>query len=114
YRQRSAETSLLLGQLFERFRAEGFTVTFTMEDFIRQYVKEHFSRLTPNERREALESLPPQERVEVLRALPAEERLAGLPPEQRLAGLSAEQIRAYLDQLTAGQAEQPRKSRRKK
>ena len=68
-------------------------MSFTMEDFKRQYVKEHFARLTPEEQREALQALPPEEQQEVLQALPPEKRLAGLPPEQRLAGLSAEQIR---------------------
>lgn len=89
-------------------------MSFTMEDFNRQYVKEHFARLTPKERREALELLPPEEREEVLQALPPEERLAGFPPEQRLAGLSAEQIREYLDRLTAEQGGTQRKTRRKK
>jgi hypothetical protein len=105
YRQRSEETSLLLGQLFERFRGEGFTMAYTMEDFKHQYIKEHFSQLTSEEREEVLQALPP------------EERLSGLLPEQRLAGLSAEQIeqvRKYLDRLTAGRAKAPRKSRRKK
>jgi len=66
---------------------------FTMEDFQRQYVKEHFSQLTPEEQREALQ---------------------GLPPEQRMAGLSPQQIRQYLDRLTAGRPGAPRKPRRKK
>jgi hypothetical protein len=93
YRRRSEETSLLLGQLFERFQREGFAMSFTMEDFKRQYVKEHFPKLTPEEQRE------------VLRSLPAEELLAVL---------SAEQIREYLDQLTAARPTKPRASRRKK
>jgi hypothetical protein len=96
YQPRSADTSLLLAQLFERFRAEGLSMAFTMEDFRRQYVMEHFAQLTP------------QEREEVLRSLPLEERLAGLSSEQ------LEQIRQYLDQLTAGRPAKPRKSRRKK
>jgi hypothetical protein len=96
YRRRSEQTSRLLGQLFERLREEGFAVTFTMEDFNRQYIKEHFALLTS------------EEREEVLRSLPLEERLAGLAPEQ------LEQIRQYLDQLTAGRPAKPRKSRRKK
>jgi hypothetical protein len=93
YRRRSEQTSRLLGQLFERLQGEGFAVSFTMEDFNRQYTKEHFPQLTP------------KEREEVLRAL---------PPEERLAGLSEEQIRQYLDRLTAGRPATPRKSRRKK
>ena len=105
YQRRSGQTSRLLGQLFEKLRGEGFAVSFTMEDFNRQYVKEHFARLTPKERREALEALPPEEREEVLQALPAEERMAGLSPAQ---------IRQYLDQLTAGGTAVPRKPRRKK
>jgi hypothetical protein len=116
YRRRSEHTSSLLEQLFEKLRGEGFAM-WTMEDFTRQYVKEHFSRLTPEECREALELLPPEKREEVLRSLPPEERLAGLAPEQCLAGLSAEQIeqvRQYLDGLAAGRAGAPRKPRRKK
>jgi len=87
YRRRSPQTSRLLSQLFESLQGEGFAMSFTMEDFNRQYVKEHFRKLAPEERREALRSLPPEEQ---------------------------EQIRRYLDQLTAGQPSGPRKPRRKK
>ena len=73
---------------------------YTMEDFNRQYIKDHFARLTPEEQEEVLQRLPP------------ERRLAGLPPEQRLAGLSPAQIRQYLDQLTSGRPAAPRKPRR--
>jgi hypothetical protein len=111
YRQRSEQTSRLLGQLFERLRGEGFTVSFTMEDFNRQYIKDHFAQLTPEEQEEVLRSLPAEKR---LAGLPPEQRLAGLPPEQRLAGLSEEQIRQYLERLTVSRSAQPRKSRRKK
>jgi hypothetical protein len=129
YRRRSEETSLLLGQLFEGLRGEGFTMTYTMEDFKRQYIKEHFAKLTPEEQREALGRLSPEHRREVLQALPPEQWrqvlqalppeqqqqvLEALPPEKRLAGLSAEQIRQYLDQLTAGHPARPHKPRRKK
>jgi len=129
YQQRSAATSRLLGQLFERFREEGFTMTYTMADFHRDYVKEHFPQLTPEEQVAALRALParkqaallgalPLERqMELLQVLPPEERreiLRSLPPEELLGALSAEQIREYLDQLTVAGSEQPRKSRRKK
>src|SRR5205823_9016250 len=92
YRRRSENTSALLVQLLERFQGEGLLMSYTMEDFQRDYVKEHFPKLTPAEQQEALQALPPEKQQEVLQAL---------PPEKRLAGLSAEQIRAYLDQLTA-------------
>ncbi len=93
YRRRSEQTSRLLGQLFERLRGEGFGMAFTMEDFNRQYIKEHFPQLSPEEQEEVLQRLP---------------------PERRLAGLSAEQIRQYLDRLAAGRPAGARKPRRKK
>jgi hypothetical protein len=111
YRRRSDRTSRLLGQLLETFQAEGLVMPYTMEDFERDYFMKHFSKLTPRERREILDSLPPQER---LAGLPPEERLAGLSPEERLAGLSDEQIRQLLDQLAAGHPAPPRRSRRKR
>lgn len=111
YRPRSENTSLLLRQLFEKFQGEGLTMSYTMEDFKRDYFKEKLSQMTPEERQQLLQSLPAEER---LAGLPAEERLAGLPAEERLAGLSAEQIRRYLEQLTANRPAEPRKPRRKK
>ena len=66
---------------------------YTMEDFKRDYVKEYFPRLTPEEQLEILESLP---------------------PEQRLAGLSQEQIQQYLDRMAASRSTDRPKRRRKK
>ncbi len=63
YQRRSEQTSRLLGQLFERLRGEGFAVSFTMEDFNRQYIKEHFGQLTPQEQQEVLDALPPEQRL---------------------------------------------------
>jgi hypothetical protein len=113
YRQRSDYTSLLLGQLFEKLRKEGFAMSYTLEDFKRDYIKEHFSRLTPEEQREALEGLPPERLREVLGALPPEARVVGLSLEARLAGLSEEQVRQLVDRLTSSRAAPPRKPRRK-
>jgi hypothetical protein len=93
YQQHSEDTSLLLEQLFERLGEEDFAMSYTMEDFKRDYIKDHLLRLTPQERREALESLS---------------------PEERLAGLTAEQIRQYLDRLSAKHPPMRRKPRRKK
>jgi hypothetical protein len=93
YRRRSEQTSRLLGQLFEMLRGEGFTMSFTMEDFNRQYIKEHFPQLTAEEQEEVLQALP---------------------PERRVAGLSAEQIRQYLARLSPERPAAQRKPRRKK
>jgi hypothetical protein len=68
-------------------------MSYTMEDFQRQYAMEHFLKLTPEEQREVLRSLPPEELLSVL---------------------SAEQVRQYLDQLAAGRPTKPRTSRRKR
>jgi hypothetical protein len=117
YRLHSEDTSLLLGQLFDRLRKENVAMTYTMEDFKRQFFKEHFAQLPLEERREVLRSLQPQERREILQSLPPKEQqemLQSLPPEKRLAGLSAKQIRQYLDQLTADRPAKPRKPRRKR
>jgi hypothetical protein len=101
YQRHSPNTSGLLVELFEGLQAEGFPMPYTMEDFQRQFVKEHFAKLTPEEQEELLQALPP------------ERRLAGLSAEKRLAGLSAEQIRQYLDRMSAARPAAPRKPRRK-
>jgi hypothetical protein len=90
YRRQSPNTSALIDQLFEGIYREGIAMPFTMEDFQRQYAKEHFLRLTPEEQQEVLRNLS---------------------PEQRLAGLSPEQIRQYLERLSA---ERPARKRRPK
>jgi hypothetical protein len=123
YRRRSENTSLVLGQLFERLRGEGFTMSFTMEDFKRQLTKEYFHKLSPKEQQEMFRSLPVQEQQKMFRAMPAQEQqkmfrslpaqerrellkswpaeerrelLESLPPEERLAGLPPEQRLAGL------------------
>ncbi len=114
YQPHSERTSGVLGQLCERLRGEGFAVSYTMDDFMRDFFVEHFPHLKPQEKREVMDRLSPEQRRELLQSLPPAERLAGLPPEERLAGLSAEQIREYLERLTSGRPAEPRKPRRKK
>ena len=92
YQRHSPNASGLLVQLFEGLQAEGFPMPYTMEDFQRQFVKEHFAKLTPEEREDVIKSLP---------------------PEERLAGLTEEQIRQYLNRLSAERPAAPRKPRRK-
>jgi len=72
-------------------------MSYTMEDFRREYAKE-----IEDERRELakelLKIMPPEE---ILEGLLPEERLKGLPLEERLKGLSAEEIEGYLRRLKA-------------
>jgi hypothetical protein len=102
YRQRSEQTSRLLRQLLENLHEEGLIMTYTMEDFNRQFTKEHFAALTPEEQREALERLSPERRRELLQALLLKEHL------------SEDKVRQILDQLAAGSTSPPRKPRRKR
>jgi len=90
YQQRSADTSTLLGQLFEGYEREGLVMSYTMEDFRRDYVKEHLKELTLRERLEGLSA------DELLEVLSAEELLKRLSPDERLRGLSPDQIERYL------------------
>ena len=118
YQRHSPNTSGLLVQLFEGLQAEGFPMPYTMEDFQRQFVKEHFPKLTRKEREDVIKSLPRRSaggpvRGAELTPQEQEELLQALPPEERLAGLSAEQIRQYLDRLSAERPAAPRKRRRK-
>jgi hypothetical protein len=91
YRQHSEETSTLLQRLLEQYRKEGVPMPYTLEDFRRDYVKEHLKDLTTEER---------------LAGLSAEQRIEGLPPEQLLAALSPETMEALRKQLQ-GEASPP-------
>ena len=55
-------------------------MSYTMKDFQRDFLKEHFDELTPKEREEILRSRP---------------------LEERLAGLSVEEIQRYLERVKA-------------
>jgi len=116
YERRSERTSTMLGQLFQRFRAEGFAMAYTMQDFIRDTLTKEFANLSPKERQEWVNALPPKERIEMLGALPPKERqevLTSFSLEERLAGASEEEIRQYLDRLNTARRGASRKPRRK-
>src|SRR5262249_48131384 len=102
YRLRSEQTSVLITQLFATFKKEGFAVPYTMEDFKRDYVIEHFPEPTPEEQEKAVKSVPPKT------------LLKSVPAERILATLSEKQIREYLDRLSAKRPAPTRKPRRKK
>ncbi len=128
YQRHSPNTSHLLIQLFKGLHAEGFPMPYTMEDFRRQFFKDRFSELTPEEQEDVIKSLPPdvrenviksllrKARKDVIKSLPPEELedvIKSRPPEERLAGLTEDQIREYLNRLSPQRPATPRKSRRK-
>jgi hypothetical protein len=98
YQQRSPNTSTVLQQLFQGYDREGVVMPYTMQDFQRDYAKEHFKDLTTQERLECLGRLSAAERRELLAGLPLAERrglLAELPVAERrklLASLPAEEL----------------------
>jgi hypothetical protein len=108
YRRRTERTSTLLDQLFQGYQGEGLAMPYTLDDFRKDYLKEHLKELTPQER---LKGLSLEER---LKGLSLEERLEGLSPEERLEGLSPEEIERALQKIKAQRASRPRKPRRGK
>lgn len=68
-------------------------MSYTMEDFERDYVKEHFPKLTPEERLEVLQALSAEEQWQALERLPPE-RL-----QRVLRMLKVQQVRKILQSL---------------
>lgn len=104
FQKRSTATSTLLDRLFEGYEWEGVDMSYTMEDFLQEYVQDRFQNLTVEQKRNALQRLSAEERQEVLQGLPVKERreiLQGLPAEEWLLALDrlpAEEIERYLEQ----------------
>jgi hypothetical protein len=93
YRQRSADSSTLINELLKDYRKEGIDMPYTIEDFRREYAKEHFKDLTPEEQREAIQHLT---------------------PEELFAALSPEQIKQFRKLLNGDRPSNPSKKRRRK
>jgi len=69
YRQRSPNTSTLIWQLLKGYEEEGIVVPYTMEDFQRDFAREHFKDLTLEQQLEAFKSLTPEKREQFEQAL---------------------------------------------
>jgi hypothetical protein len=102
YHWRHPSERALLNQLYELYQKEGVVMPYTMEDFNRDFTRDHLHLLPPEER---LRGLPPEER---LRGLPPEAVFKQFSPEERLKGLaletifnqfSPEMIEAYLSKI---------------
>jgi hypothetical protein len=94
YRQ-SGEMSTLINDLFKKYHTEGIVMPYTIEDYRKDYVREHMHKLPLAERLkgitpdELFREFPPDE---LFKGLPPEERLRGLPVADRIKGLSPEDI----------------------
>jgi hypothetical protein len=82
YRQRSSDTSTLLNRLFEGYEREGVPMSYTMEDFRKDYVKEHLKDLTLEER---------------LAGVPTDEIRRLYPDDELLQTFSPAEIKRYLE-----------------
>jgi hypothetical protein len=84
YRWRQDDSVPILDMIYERYREVGIPMSYTINDFRRDYAREILKKM-PLEKR--LEGLSPEDR---LRGLPPEELARSLRPEERLLGLSDE------------------------
>ncbi|MDM8568590.1 hypothetical protein QUF50_03570 [Thiotrichales bacterium HSG1] len=93
YKWHSFKAKGLLNQLYDLYFKEGTVMSYTWDDFHREYTDKFIDSLPPEER---LRGLQPEERLE---GLPHKELLKVLQPEERLEGLSPEVIEEYLAKL---------------
>ena len=73
----------MLNSLFDNYNLEGIPVSYTMQDFQKDYVRNHLGVLSPDDR---------------LKGLSPDDRLKGLSLSDRLRGISFEDIQQYLKQ----------------
>ena len=109
YHVRQAEMSTIVGQLFENYQLEGVAMPYTIQDFQKDFVRDHLNLLSPDEvlRRyspeDVLRRYSPEEVLrrysanERLKDLSPAERLKDLSPAERLKGLSLDEIKAWLE-----------------
>jgi hypothetical protein len=93
YQWRRLSEKAVLNQLYELYRAQEVIMPYTIEDFNRDFTREHLHLLPPEER---LKGLPPES---IFEQFSPEERLKGLPPESIFEQFSPEVIEEYLSKL---------------
>jgi len=78
------QVSSVINEMLTRYKTEGvIAMTYTVEDFQREYVLEHVGKLSADER---LKGISADER---LKGISANERLKGISANERLKGISA-------------------------
>ncbi len=78
------EEKIALNQLYELYQIEEVNMSYTWDDFKRDFTKEHLHLLKNDE---------------ILQRFSPEERLKGLAPDEHLKGLTPEMIKKYLSKL---------------
>ncbi len=85
-------------------------MSYTIEDFKRDYIREHLHELPPEE---VLSQFSPEDRLrglplqEVLSQLSPEDRLRGLPVQEVLSQYSREELEAYLRRMEQSSEKPP-------
>ncbi len=93
YEWQAPEDKSLIYQLYQKYLNEGIKMSYTYEDFHRDYTMPFIESL-PTELK--LKGISPEER---LKGLPHSERLKGLPPSEVFKQFSPSEIEAYLLKL---------------
>ncbi|MDJ0836862.1 MAG: hypothetical protein QNK37_10120 [Acidobacteriota bacterium] len=93
YRWKDPNISTIVQQLYNKYKAEGIEMPYTLENYYHDYALESLDHLTVDER---LKGLTDEQR---LKGMTDEQRLKGMTDEQRLKGLSPEEERLLLQKL---------------
>ncbi len=90
YHIHQTDMSTIVQQLFENYQQERIDMTYTVQDFQKEYVLDHLNLLSPDE---VLKRFSPDE---VLKRYSPDERLKNLSPDERLKDLSPDEILSNL------------------
>ena len=102
YHWQQKDVSTVINQLLQQYSIGKIAMSYTMEQFKKDFIIAHLGELDPEIR---LKGLDPETRLkgldpkDVLSRYDSETRLKGLDPEIRLKGLDPEIIEAYLKKL---------------
>ena len=77
YQHKLAELGSIINQLFKFYNMEGVVMPYTVQDYVKDYIKDNLDMLSPEE---------------ILEKFSAQERLMGLSSQERLTGLSSEEV----------------------
>lgn len=81
---RQPETSTVVQQLFDNYRLENLDVAYTIQDFQKDYIREHLNVLLPDE---------------ALNRYSMDDRLKGLSPTDIANHLAPEDVKKLLEEL---------------
>ncbi len=93
YHVHQTDMSTIVQQLFENYQQERIDMTYTVQDFQKDYVLDHLNLLSSDE---VLKRYSPDE---VLKRYSPDERLKDLSPDDILSNLSAESLKMLMEKM---------------